>query len=85
MSLNSYGMFHPSGPNNLLSCTTAWKNESPNKIFLYSAGFLVTFKRSLFSLKYSLRRFAFRPTEEKSVKRKKKKREKADKKRKGRK
>ena len=75
-------MFHPSGPNNLLSCTTAWKNDNPNKIFLYSAGFLVTFKRSLFNLKYALRRFALRPTEGKSIKRKKKKREMADKKKK---
>jgi hypothetical protein len=54
-------MFHPKGPNNLLSCTTAWKKERPNSSFLCSAGLEVALIASLFSLKYALRRLARRP------------------------
>jgi len=34
ISLNSYGMFHPRGPNAHRSWTTAWKKHSPYSIFL---------------------------------------------------
>ena len=34
VSLNSYGMFHPRGPNFLLSWTRAWKKHSPNNNLL---------------------------------------------------
>lgn len=37
VSLNSYGMFHPSGPNFLLSCVRAWKKHRPYRSFLNSA------------------------------------------------
>ena len=34
LSLNSYGMFHPKGPNFFLSWITAWKKHIPKIIFL---------------------------------------------------
>lgn len=33
--LNSYGMFQPSGPNFLRSCTTVWRNETAQSIGRY--------------------------------------------------
>ena len=33
VSLNSYGIFQPRGPNFLLSCTRAWKKHKPYNIF----------------------------------------------------
>lgn len=35
--LNSYGMFQPSGPNFLLSCTTVWRKEMAYTSGMYSA------------------------------------------------
>lgn len=35
-SLNSYGMFHPNGPNFLLSWTKPWKKQSPNNRLRHS-------------------------------------------------
>ena len=37
-SLNPYGMFHPSGPNLILSWMYAWKNARPTRSFFHSAG-----------------------------------------------
>lgn len=37
VSLNSYGMFQPSGPNFRLSCTSAWKKHRPYSNALNSA------------------------------------------------
>lgn len=37
VSLNSYGMFQPSGPNFRLSCTSAWKKQRPYSNVLNSA------------------------------------------------
>ena len=37
-SLNSYGMFHPRAPNLRLSCTRAWKKQSPKRSFCHILG-----------------------------------------------
>ena len=36
VSLNSYAMFQPRGPNLRRSCTSPWKKHNPNSIFLNS-------------------------------------------------
>ena len=38
-ALNSYGIFHPKGPNFLLSKTNAWKNERPNNNLFHTPNF----------------------------------------------
>lgn len=54
-------MFHPIGPNFLLSYTIAWKNEKANNNFLNSLGLAQSFN-SLFSrLAYVLNKFDLRP------------------------
>lgn len=40
LSLNSYLIFQPNGPNFLLSCKIAWKNVNPINSLLNSLGLL---------------------------------------------
>lgn len=64
VSLNSYLMFHPMGPNCLLSWTTAWKKHSANRSFLKFSGCLFPSNHSgslMGSLWYERATFARRP------------------------
>lgn len=54
-------MFHPIGPNFLLSWMMAWKKQNPNNSFLYSVGFKQLLNYASFIELYDLNRFALRP------------------------
>ena len=63
-SLNSYGIFHPKGPNFLLSWTNAWKKHRPNNIFSHSFGLSQPWKNcgsEIGSFMYDLIMFARNP------------------------
>lgn len=64
VSLNSYGIFQPKGPNFLLSWTSAWKKHKPYRSFLKTASCLQLSNHSMSemgSLKYDLVIFALKP------------------------
>jgi hypothetical protein len=47
-AVNSYGIFHPKGPNFLLSRINAWKKERPKNIFFHYFGFSHSSKEAAF-------------------------------------
>jgi len=53
-SLNSYGMFQPSGPNLRRSCTSAWKKHSPNSIFFHLCSYIQPATQSRCSTLFTL-------------------------------
>jgi hypothetical protein len=54
-------MFHPIGPNFLLSYTIAWKNANPNNSFLKISGFVQSSKSLVSSASYVLKIFYLKP------------------------
>ena len=57
VSLNSYGLFQPSGPNFLRSCTFAWKKQRPYNMRFHARSFELDPKNSgseIGSLRYDL-------------------------------
>jgi len=46
-SLNSYGMFHPSGPKFRRSCTRAWKKHRPKSIFFHHLSYEYNIKTTV--------------------------------------
>lgn len=64
LSMKPYGIFHPSGPKDLLSRTTAWKKAKQYKSFFQTFGFELLSKYSSFligSLLYVNLRLALNP------------------------